>query len=43
VACVDAAEQAVLDSILNASDTVGHRSRQALALPHAVLGAVLDR
>ena len=43
VACVDAAEQAVLDSMLNASDTVGHRSRQALALPHATLQSVLAR
>ena len=33
-ACVDACEQAVLDSILNATDTVGTRGRQALALPH---------
>ncbi len=43
VACVDAAEQAVLDSMLNATDTVGHRSRQALALPHATLRSVLAR
>ena len=40
---LDAAEQAVLDSMLNASDTVGHRSRQALALPHATLQSVLAR
>ena len=43
VACVDASEQAVLDSMLNASDMVGHRSRQALALPHAELRSVLAR
>ncbi len=37
VACVDAAEEAVLDSILNAHDTLGHRGRRALALPHDAL------
>ncbi len=40
-ACVDAAEQAVLDSILNASDTIGTRGHQALALPHGDLRAAL--
>ncbi len=42
VACVDAAEEAVLDSMLNAQDTVGHRGRRALALPHAALRAAVD-
>ena len=37
VACVDAAEEAVLDSMLNAHDTLGHRGRRALALPHDAL------
>ncbi len=32
-ACVDATEEAVLDSLLNAQDTVGHRGRRARALP----------
>ncbi len=41
VACVDAAEEAVLDSMLNAHDTVGHRSRRALALPHDALRSAL--
>jgi D-aminopeptidase len=41
VACVDAAEEAVLDSMLNAQDTVGHRGRRALALPHAALRAAV--
>ncbi len=41
-ACVDAAEQAVLDSILNAADTVGTRGHRARALPHADLAAVLS-
>ncbi|MGB7983066.1 MAG: P1 family peptidase, partial [Candidatus Nanopelagicales bacterium] len=40
-ACVDAAEQAVLDSILEATDTVGTRGREALALPHGDLRAAL--
>ncbi len=42
VACVDAAEEAVLDSILNAHDTVGHRGRRALGLPHDALHAALE-
>jgi D-aminopeptidase len=37
-ACVDATEEAVLDSLLNARDTVGHRGRRARALPLDVLG-----
>jgi D-aminopeptidase len=41
VACVDAAEEAVLDSMLNAHDTVGHRGRRALALPHDALRSAL--
>jgi D-aminopeptidase len=40
-ACVDAAEEAVADALLNAADTVGHRGRQALALPHDSLREVL--
>lgn len=40
-ACVDAAEEAVLDALLNAHDTVGHRGRTALALPHDALREVL--
>jgi D-aminopeptidase len=40
-ACVDAAEEAVADALLNASDTVGHRGRRALALPHDALREVL--
>ncbi len=42
-ACVDAAEEAVLDSMLNAHDTVGHRGRRALALPHDALRSALAR
>lgn len=41
VACVDATEEAVLDSLLNAHDTVGHRGRRALALPHDALSTAL--
>jgi D-aminopeptidase len=41
VACVDAAEEAVLDSMLNAQDTLGHRGRRALALPHDSLRGAL--
>ncbi len=41
-ACVDAAEEAVIDSLINAADTVGHRGRTARALPHADLAAALD-
>jgi D-aminopeptidase len=41
VACVDAAEEAVLDSMLNAHDVVGNRGRRALALPHDALRAAL--
>jgi D-aminopeptidase len=41
VACVDAAEEAVLDSVLNAHDTLGHRGRRALALPHDALRSAL--
>ncbi len=41
VACVDAAEEAVLDSMLNAHDTLGHRGHQALALPHDALRSAL--
>jgi D-aminopeptidase len=41
VACVDAAEEAVLDSLLNAQDTVGRRGRRARALPHDALRAAL--
>lgn len=40
-ACVDAAEEAVLDAILNATDTEGHRGRRAEALPHHALGEAL--
>jgi D-aminopeptidase len=40
-ACVDAAEEAVADALLNATDTVGHGGRQALALPHDALREVL--
>lgn len=42
-ACVDAAEEAVLDSMLNAHDTVGQRGRRALALPHDALRMALAR
>jgi D-aminopeptidase len=42
VACVDAAEEAVLDSMVNAQDTVGQRGRRALALPHAALRAAIN-
>jgi D-aminopeptidase len=42
VACVDAAEEAVLDSMLNAHDVVGHRGRRALALPHDALRAAIN-
>jgi D-aminopeptidase len=41
VACVDAAEEAVLDSMLNAHDTLGRRGRRALALPHDALRSAL--
>jgi D-aminopeptidase len=41
VACVDAVEEAVLDSVLNAQDTFGHRGRRALALPHDALREAL--
>jgi D-aminopeptidase len=43
VACVDAAEEAVLDSMLNAHDTVGNRGRRARALPHDALRSALAR
>jgi D-aminopeptidase len=43
VACVDAAEEAVLDSMLNAHDTVGTRGRRARALPHDALKSALVR
>jgi D-aminopeptidase len=42
-ACVDATEEAVLDALLNAHDTVGHRDRVARALPHDALRAALAR
>lgn len=40
-ACVDASEEAVLDALLNAEDTAGHRGNRALALPHGALRAAL--
>jgi D-aminopeptidase len=40
-ACVDAAEEAVADALLNATDTLGQRGRHALALPHDALREVL--
>jgi D-aminopeptidase len=42
-ACVDATEEAVLDALLNAQDTVGQRGRHARALPHDDLRAALGR
>jgi D-aminopeptidase len=41
-ACVDATEEAVLDAILNATDTVGRRGRRAEALPHDALRGALQ-
>jgi D-aminopeptidase len=40
-AVVDAAEEAVLDALLNATDTTGQRGRRALALPHDALRTAL--
>jgi D-aminopeptidase len=40
-ACVDASESAVLDALLNATDTVGHRGRTARALPHRLVTDIL--
>ena len=40
-ACVDSTEEAVLDALLNAHDTAGHRDRSARALPHDALRGAL--
>ena len=37
----DVLAHAVADALLNAADTVGHRGRRALALPHDALREVL--
>ena len=42
-ACVDATEEAVLDALLNATDTEGRGGRRAEALPHDALREALQR